>query len=97
MGTLREEIAELIRQQPCSTRDISRLLGIKEKDVYQHLLHIARSAVRGEVFHMEPSRCIACGYLFHGRKKLTRPGRCPRCRRQRITRPSFSLGPPSPG
>jgi predicted Zn-ribbon and HTH transcriptional regulator len=92
MGTLREEIAELIRQQSRSALEISGLLGIQEKDVYHHLLHIARSAARGETFHVEPSQCITCGYIFRDRKKLTRPGRCPHCRNQRITRPSFSLG-----
>jgi predicted Zn-ribbon and HTH transcriptional regulator len=92
MGTLREEIADLIRQQSRTAREISVLLGIQEKDVYQHLVHIARSAAKSGVFHVEPARCITCGYVFRERKKLTRPGRCPRCRSQRITRPSFSLG-----
>ncbi|MBW2149599.1 MAG: transcriptional regulator [Deltaproteobacteria bacterium] len=91
MGTIREEIAELIREQPRSAREISKLMSIQEKEVYNHLLHIARSAARNEIFHVDPSRCIACGYIFHGRNRLTRPGRCPRCRGQRITKPSFFL------
>ena len=91
MGTIREEIAELIRQKRLCANEISRKLCVQEKDVYHHLEHIARSAGGGEAFHVEPAVCLSCGFVFRDRKRLKRPGRCPRCRGERITRPSFFL------
>ena len=61
--------------------ELSQALGVTEKEVYAHLGHIQRSAVAaGAEFVVTPSECLACGYVFADRRRLTRPGRCPRCR-----------------
>jgi transcriptional regulator len=90
--TLRKQISAMLCQQEMDAREVSQDLGIKEKEVYEHLVHVERSvAAAGGRFIVTPSQCQLCGYVFEDRRRLTRPGRCPRCRRSKITSPSFRI------
>jgi predicted Zn-ribbon and HTH transcriptional regulator len=92
MGTLRQQIAALLREEPMTAMDISQAVRIPEKDVYRHLAHIQRSATgQGKELRMIPCTCRACGFVFRERRRLTRPGRCPRCRESRIDSPVFRI------
>ncbi|MBT8367662.1 MAG: ArsR family transcriptional regulator [Deltaproteobacteria bacterium] len=92
MPTIRQQIIELLTDEEMDARDISRAVGIKEKEVYEHLTHIARSlAARGGKLTIRPSECLQCGYVFKDRRRFTRPGRCPRCRKSHLINPSFKI------
>ena len=68
------------------------MLGIREKDVYEHLDHVARSALAAKLkLRVAPSRCLKCGYLFRERKRFTRPSRCPVCRNSHLTEPAYRV------
>jgi len=72
--------------------DISQHVGITEKEVYEHLPHIARSiAVQGKNLVIHPSVCLKCGFKFENRTRFTRPGRCPECKGTRIRRPAYEI------
>lgn len=74
-------------------RELSQTLGIREKEVAQHLPHIARSArARKMNWQTLPACCEACNYNFKDRKRLTPPSKCPRCRSSRIRGPWFRIG-----
>ena len=92
--TIREGLrAELLRG-PATARELSQRVGISEKDVAGHLEHLERSSrARGERLVVEPAACIACGYSFAKRARLTRPGSCPSCGSTRIDPPAFRLEP----
>ena len=93
MKTIRQQIIELLTHEKMDARDLSREVGIKEKEVYEHLPHIARSlARRGRKLTIQPSECLKCGYVFKDRKRFTRPGRCPRCRETHLTSPVYRIG-----
>lgn len=92
MQTIRQQMIALLSEQVCSARDLSQMLSIEEKEVYSHLSHIARSVVsRRHRLVIIPSRCLACGYVFANRKRFTRPGRCPRCKGERIEEPKYQI------
>ena len=75
-----------------TTKDLSSLVGISEKDVADHLVHLEKSLkAQGLRLVVLPSSCIQCGFTFKDRKRLTRPGACPECRSTRIDPPAFRV------
>ncbi|MCP4631267.1 MAG: transcriptional regulator [bacterium] len=93
MPTIRQQIIELLTDEQMDARELSQAVGIKEKEVYDHLTHIARSvAAMGSKLTIRPSECLKCGYVFQNRRRFTRPGRCPRCRESQLTTPFYRIG-----
>ena len=88
--TLRKRIAEALGKEYLDLREISHLFGIKEREVLDHLVHIERSA-RFERFTVEPASCMACGFTFTKRSRLSTPSRCPLCKNESISPPKFHL------
>ena len=79
METIRQQMIALLSDREMSARQISQSIGIREKEVYEHLPHIARSlAAQDKKLIIEPAECLTCGYVFKDRQRFTRPGRCPR-------------------
>lgn len=92
--TARARLRELLRAGPATARELSERAHLSEKEVRQHLQHLVRSARgRGDRISIEPSRCEACGFVFEGRDRLGKPGRCPVCRGSRIHPPRFGYEP----
>jgi predicted Zn-ribbon and HTH transcriptional regulator len=76
-----------------SARELAHALGMPERQIEDHLAHVARSLKRdpGRTFRHEPASCRACGFQFRDRTRLTRPSRCPRCRSESIIPPLFGI------
>jgi predicted Zn-ribbon and HTH transcriptional regulator len=90
--TPRQQMLALLSQGNHTAREISQALGIAIKEVYPHLTHIARSAAgQGKKFVTIPCSCLSCGHVFRDRTRFTKPGRCPRCKSERIEEPRFSV------
>ncbi len=82
----------LLSEGDCTARDLSQILGVREKEVYAHLVHIARSVVpQRQRLLVIPSECLSCGYVFDARKRFTKPGRCPTCKGERIQEPRYRI------
>jgi hypothetical protein len=93
-ATVREALRAALLRAPATARDLSGEVGLRERDVADHLAHLARSLPhRGERLVVHPASCIACGYTFRTRERLARPGACPACRSTRIDPPVFSVEP----
>lgn len=92
MHTIRQQIIALLIEEERGARDISQILRIREKEVYEHLGHIERSVAsrKGEL-RVTPARCLECAYVFGGRKRLTKPGRCPRCKGEHVADPRYRV------
>ncbi len=91
--TIRQRIIEALRGDMLTAKDISKAVGISEKEVHEHLPHIARSAasqVNGELA-VEPSKCLECGFVFRKRTRLKTPSKCPVCRSEEITETRFGI------
>jgi len=94
MGTIRQQIIDQLAEGEKDARELSRAVGIKEKEVYEHLAHIARSlAAKGSQLTIRASECLKCGFVFKDRRRFTRPGRCPRCRETHLTSPGYRITP----
>ncbi len=91
MGTLRQSIIFVLKEQTVTAKEISQAVGIREKEVYEHLAHIAQSRSLGGKFTLIPSTCKDCGFIFRKRDRLTPPGRCFLCRSEAITPPRFLI------
>jgi predicted Zn-ribbon and HTH transcriptional regulator len=88
-------MVELLTGSRLSSYQLAQLLGISERQVEDHLLHVVRTLTkdRSRRFVLEPSSCQHCGFLFRDRTKLTRPSRCPRCRSESISAPRYGIDP----
>jgi predicted Zn-ribbon and HTH transcriptional regulator len=100
--TLRQRIREFISQGPRTVREISQEVRLSEKEVLDHLRHIAaaggsggaggeKGPARGRGFKIIPSECYSCGFSFAKRKRPGRPGRCPVCKSERISEPRYLI------
>lgn len=92
-GTIRQQIMQAITGAQRSARDLAHALSIPERQVEEHLAHIAKTLAYGREgrFSLQPSACQDCGFVFRGRTRLTRPSRCPKCRSEAITPPRFEI------
>jgi hypothetical protein len=92
MPTIRQKIMSLLSQTEMSAREISGELRIAEKEVCAHLTHIARSvSSQGKKIVTTPAICLICGYEFENRRRFTRPGRCPQCKKAHLQSPLFRI------
>ena len=91
--TIRQRIAEVLRGQELTAREISERASILEREVAEHLRHLEQSRHNSaERLSTLAPHCIACGFVFEARRKHSRPSRCPRCKSERLSPPRFSIG-----
>jgi predicted Zn-ribbon and HTH transcriptional regulator len=92
MKTIRQEMIRLLEAEARDARELSQILGIKEKEVYAHLDHIARSMkAKKKKLSVRPFSCLSCGFVFQERRRFTRPGRCPKCKDSRVEYPLYRI------
>lgn len=86
----RELIERLARAR--SAHDLARELGEKPADIEDDLQHLLKSLRRGNEYRavVTPARCRHCGFEFH-RDRLSKPGKCPRCRHTWIDAPLIRI------
>jgi predicted Zn-ribbon and HTH transcriptional regulator len=91
-ATIRQQIISCLTDGPMNAIEISQHVRIMEKEVYEHLPHVGRSANAGrKKLIVTPSRCLACRYVFKSRKRYTPPSRCPQCKSERIGYPAYRI------
>jgi predicted Zn-ribbon and HTH transcriptional regulator len=92
METIRKQMIELLSDNPLTARELSQALGIPEKEVFEHLPFVTRTATaHGRKLEALPFSCRACGYVFRERKRLDRPGRCPACKSGHVEEPRYRI------
>jgi len=90
--TIRHEIVSALERGPRSAGEISREVRISEREVYDHLEHIRKTASRAaNHLVITPAECRKCGFVFSKRERLRKPGRCPLCRGESIKEALFSI------
>jgi transcriptional regulator len=90
--TIRSALRQVLKDRALTARDLSARVGISEKEVPGHLVHLARSLRQsGERLHVDPTKCLGCGFVFKDRTRLDKPSRCPACKSQRLTPARFTI------
>jgi len=90
--TIRQSIIDELLGGMRTVRELSQTLRIPEKEVLSHLPHIKQTAQhKGYKFIMMPSECLDCGFIFEIRERVKKPGKCPNCKKQHLTNPTFVL------
>lgn len=92
MPTTRQQIIGKLEEETQTVRRLSQELRVSEREILKHLPHVARSlvATRRRLV-MEPPVCLACGFRFRKRERMSAPSRCPLCKGEHITEPVFSI------
>lgn len=90
-GTIRQSIISFLKDRELTAKDLSQAVGIREREVYEHLAHISRSRLPEGKLVVQPSVCRKCGFVFKKRDRLTPPSRCFLCRGESITPPRFMV------
>lgn len=92
MPTIRQQMMMLLKNCDMSALDLSRALGIAEKEVYRHLPNVGRTvAGQGGRLVVNPFECRSCGFVFKNRARFSKPGRCPKCRGTHVEVPTYRI------
>ena len=90
--TARQRMIELLSGTRLSAYQLAQMLGISERQVEDHLVHVVKTIARaGRAFHSGALHLSGVPFHFSDRRKLTRPSRCPRCRSESITAPRYGI------
>jgi len=94
--SVRKALIGVLSGRSLSAKEISSELGIREREVAEHLEHLGRSVVAaGGKLTVEPARCASCGFELRS-DRMRRPSRCPECKSERLTAPRFRVEPAAP-
>ena len=89
--TIRQTIITLLEEEPLSTIDLAEIMGIKEKEVIDHMEHVARSISAPRKLILKPAQCKKCGFTFTKKKQFKSPSRCPQCKSELVEGARFSI------
>jgi predicted Zn-ribbon and HTH transcriptional regulator len=90
--TVRRRLLRWLDEDEYDFEALRDALDLGVRDLERHLRHVEKTLrARGSVLRVTAPHCRDCGFGFPGRtaKHLHPPGRCPRCRGERIDPPRF--------
>jgi transcriptional regulator len=90
-ATPRRRIVAELERDAMTVQDLSQALRLSEKEIIGHLEHVQRSLKAPHRLIVTPAACHKCGFTFAGRRRVSTPGRCPRCRHEGISPPAFRI------
>jgi predicted Zn-ribbon and HTH transcriptional regulator len=92
--TVRQRLVRWLERGEHDFEELRGALRLPAKQLEEELRHVERSVrSRGRKLRVTPPRCADCGFAFPGRgtRHLRVPGRCPRCKGERIEPPRFHV------
>ena len=85
--TIRQEVLKLLECGELTVGELSKQIRKSEKELYDHLEHLLLGSKSIVII---PTECLKCGYIFEKRKKVKKPGKCPKCKGTYIEQPMFT-------
>ncbi|MFP4561307.1 MAG: transcriptional regulator [Thiohalorhabdus sp.] len=91
----RKDLIPMLRDNPMGVGELARTTGLRPRDLAGELageLEHLRQSLRNEACRLVilPATCRKCGFTFDA-DKLTKPGKCPRCRGTWIQEPRVKI------
>ena len=87
----RRDLIPLLLDKKMTLSEIAREVHETPKDVIDALTHLAKSSRHAEYeLVITPAECRKCGFEFRT-DKLSRPGKCPKCKGTWIYEPLFEV------
>lgn len=86
MKTIRQQIIEYL----CIDRtayNLSIMMNVSVADIKEHLKEINKNPKYK--LEITPAECNKCGFVFV--RKISKPGKCPKCKSTWISDPSFKI------
>jgi predicted Zn-ribbon and HTH transcriptional regulator len=76
----RKDLVTFLHHNPMTVVDLARIAGVSPKEAKDDLEHLTKSLKRSAYrLKVHPATCRKCDFVFPD-DKLTKPGKCPRCR-----------------
>jgi len=92
MPTVRQQLISALEEREMNARELSKRLKIQEKEIVEHLEHIRQTLKnQKKKLLVSPFQCMICNFIFKDRKRLSRPGRCPKCRQGHIEAATYRI------
>lgn len=92
METIRRQLITLLSETALSVKELSQAIRASEKEIGAHLPHVRKTVLsQKRRFVVNPAACMTCGYRFENRRRLTRPGRCPKCKGSYLQDPTYRI------
>ncbi len=88
--TRRQQIIEILQQNRQSAQQLANYFQTELKDVIEDLQHIGKS-IKPRKLKTAPAYCRKCNFVFKERRRISRPGRCPRCKSEWIEAQMFFI------
>jgi predicted Zn-ribbon and HTH transcriptional regulator len=87
----RKDLVAFLHNNPTPVAEIARLFETSPKDAEDDLRHLMKTLKKSAYrLHVYPAVCRKCDFVF-SREKLTKPGKCPRCRGTWIEAPLVEI------
>jgi transcriptional regulator len=93
----RKDLVTFLHENPLSVAEIAKAFGISPKEVEDDLQHL-RKSLKKSAYHLrvQPAACRKCPFVF-STEKLSKPGKCPRCKGTWIEAPLVEISSSSAG
>jgi hypothetical protein len=92
----RKDLIPLLLNNPMAVADLAKLCGAPIKVLHDDLRHLIKSLKNSAYdIKVHPAACRKCHFVFSA-DKLTRPGKCPKCRATWIEPPLIEILGPAP-
>ena len=89
--TRREMMIKLLSKRKYTARALARFFDEDYRIIVDDIFHISKSILPKRRLIREHAVCNKCGFIFKDRTKQSTPSKCPKCRAESITNPTFHI------
>lgn len=88
--TRRKEIVEILSKEEKTAQELANLFQTELKFILEDLEHIKKT-INPRKLKMRHAFCKSCGFVFKERSKVSKPSKCPRCKKEWIQAALFRV------